>query len=124
MKWLRISLTEDEQRVVMSERESYPDPLVRRKLWTLWLLHCGTTREKAARIVGVARYNNRITLGRPPAGCDMELNRAKCEDHSCEMQPHRQGARVASSRNTTWRSALQHSIELAHSLRISVLCAR
>jgi transposase len=55
MNWLRISLTEDEQRVVMSERESYPDPLVRRKLWTLWLLHCGTTREKAAKIIGVAR---------------------------------------------------------------------
>ncbi len=55
MKWLRISLTENERRVVMSERESYPDPLVRRKLWALWLLHCGTTRDKAAEIVGVAR---------------------------------------------------------------------
>jgi transposase len=55
MNWLRISLTDEEQRVVMSEREAYPDPLVRRKLWTLWLLHCGTTREKAAQIVGVTR---------------------------------------------------------------------
>jgi transposase len=55
MKWLRINLSEEERRVVMSERESYPDPLVRRKLWTLWLLHCGTTREKTAEIVGVAR---------------------------------------------------------------------
>jgi transposase len=55
MNWLRISLTEDEQRVVRSERESFPDPLIRRKLWTLWLLHCGTTREKTAQIVGLAR---------------------------------------------------------------------
>ena len=55
MKWMRISLTEDERKVVMSERESYPDPLVRRKLWAIWLLHCGTTREKTAEIVGVAR---------------------------------------------------------------------
>jgi transposase len=55
MKWLRIKLTEEEQRIVMNERESYPDPLVRRKLWALWLLHCGTTREKTAEIIGVAR---------------------------------------------------------------------
>ena len=32
MSWLRISLTEDERRVVMGERETYPDPLVRRKV--------------------------------------------------------------------------------------------
>ena len=55
MMWLRISLTEDEGRIVMSVRVSYPDPCVRRKLWVLWLLHCGMTREKAAEIVGVAR---------------------------------------------------------------------
>ena len=55
MPWLRINLTEDEQRIVVGERESYPDPLVRRKLWVLWSLHCGTTRETAARIVGVSR---------------------------------------------------------------------
>lgn len=28
---------------------------MRRKVWVLWLLHCGTTRERAAQIVGVAR---------------------------------------------------------------------
>jgi transposase len=55
MKRLRIQLTEIEQQIVVTERESYPDPCVRRKLWVLWLLHCGTTREKAAEIVGVAR---------------------------------------------------------------------
>jgi transposase len=55
MKRLRIHLTEIEQQIVVNERESYPDPCVRRKLWVLWLLHCGTTREKTAEIVGVAR---------------------------------------------------------------------
>ena len=55
MKWLRIKLTESEWQIVVSERESYPDPFVRRKLWVLSLLHCGTTREKAGEIVGVTR---------------------------------------------------------------------
>ena len=55
MKRLRIHLTEIEQQIVVNERESYPDPCVRRKLWVLWLLHCGRTREKTAKIVGVAR---------------------------------------------------------------------
>ena len=55
MAWLRVQLTEEEVRVVQAERETHPDPVVRRKLWVLWLLHCGTTREKAAQIAGVAR---------------------------------------------------------------------
>jgi transposase len=55
MAWLRVHLTEDEQRVVKNERDWHPDFGVRRKLWVLWLLHCGTTRDKAAEIVGVAR---------------------------------------------------------------------
>src|SRR5688572_28494012 len=55
MAWLRVQLTQAEVRVVQAERETHPDPGVRRKLWVLWLLHCSTTREKAAHIVGVAR---------------------------------------------------------------------
>jgi transposase len=55
MGWCRIKLTQDEQRAVNEERESHPDVGVRRKLLTIWLLHCGTTRESAAKIVGVAR---------------------------------------------------------------------
>lgn len=55
MAWFRIHLTEDEQRVVKSERESYPDPGVRRKFWVLWVLHCGARRDQAAEIVGVGR---------------------------------------------------------------------
>jgi len=54
MAWLRIELTEDEQRIVRGERESHPDPSVRRRLWSLWLLHCDTKREQAAKILGVS----------------------------------------------------------------------
>ena len=46
MGWLRIELTEAEQRIVQSERESHPDAVVRRRLWVLWLLHCGLKREQ------------------------------------------------------------------------------
>lgn len=53
MAWLRIALTEDEQRIVQGERESHTNACVRRRLWVLWLLHCGLKREQAAQIVGV-----------------------------------------------------------------------
>lgn len=55
MEWLRVELSEDEQRVVMDQRESHADPYVRRRMWVVWLLHHGVTREQAARLVGVAR---------------------------------------------------------------------
>ena len=54
MAWLRIALTEDEQRIVLRERDSHPSACVRRRLWGVWLLHCGTKREQAANILGVA----------------------------------------------------------------------
>jgi transposase len=55
MAWLRIALTEEEQRVVNEERESRPEPHVRRKMLVLWSLHCGLKREQAAKLAGVAR---------------------------------------------------------------------
>ena len=51
LPWL---VTEDEQRIAKDERESHPDACVRRRLWALWLLHGGTKREQAAKILGVA----------------------------------------------------------------------
>src|SRR5438094_4981950 len=54
MAWLRVNLTEDEQQIVQGERESHADACVRRRLWVLWLLHCGLKREQAAQVVGVA----------------------------------------------------------------------
>ena len=55
MAWCRIQLTEDERRVVNEERTSHPNLQVRNKMLTIWLLHCGVTRQKAADIVGVSR---------------------------------------------------------------------
>lgn len=54
MGWLRISLTDDEQRVVQEERESHASSCVRRRLLVLWSLHCGLTREQAAQVALLA----------------------------------------------------------------------
>jgi len=53
MAWFRVQLTEDEQRIVNEERESHPEPHVRRKMWVLWSLQCGLKREQAAKLTGV-----------------------------------------------------------------------
>ncbi len=53
MAWFRVELTEDEQRVVSAERESHPEPHVRRKMLVLWSLHCGLKRQQAAKLAGV-----------------------------------------------------------------------
>ena len=55
MPWLKIALTDDEQRTVNAERDAHPDEHVRRKMLVLWLLHCGLTREKAAEVAGLGR---------------------------------------------------------------------
>jgi transposase len=55
MAWFRVRLTEDEQRIANEERANHPSLHVRGKMLTIWLLHCGLTREKAGEIVGVSR---------------------------------------------------------------------
>jgi len=55
MAWLRIHLTEEQQRIVNEDRCSHPNARVREKMLVLWLLHKGTTRQKAAEIVGIGR---------------------------------------------------------------------
>jgi transposase len=55
MAWFRVNLTEEEQRVVNEERESHPNPTVRRRMLALWLLHCGLTRGEAAKIALMGR---------------------------------------------------------------------
>jgi transposase len=55
MGWFRVRLSNDEQRVVLDHRECHVDLLVRQRMWALWLLHCGETREKAAEILQVSR---------------------------------------------------------------------
>ena len=55
MAWLRIQLTEEQQRIVNEERSSHPNLRIREKMLVIWLLHSGLTRQKAAEIVGVSR---------------------------------------------------------------------
>src|SRR5271165_4052119 len=45
MAWLRIKLTEEQQRVVNEERSVHPNPRIREKMLVLWLLHNGITPE-------------------------------------------------------------------------------
>jgi transposase len=55
MGWLRVRLSEEEQRVVNQERDSHPQNHVRRKMLVLWLCHCGLSREKTALVAGLGR---------------------------------------------------------------------
>jgi transposase len=55
MAWFRVKLTDEEPRIVNEERESHPNPTVRRRMLSLWLLHCGLTRVEAARVAVVGR---------------------------------------------------------------------
>jgi transposase len=55
MAWLRVRLTEEEQRVVNEERTAHPNERIRKRMLVIWLLHNGVTRQKAAEIVGVGR---------------------------------------------------------------------
>jgi transposase len=55
MAWLRIQLTQEQQRVVNEERSAHPNPRIREKMLVLWLLHNGVARQGAAKIVGASR---------------------------------------------------------------------
>ena len=70
MAWCRIHLTEDKRRIVNEERESHPNLLVRNRMLTIWLLHCGVTRQKAAEIVGVSRSVQRYVDAYCKGGLD------------------------------------------------------
>jgi transposase len=55
MAWLRVELSEEQQRIVNAERDEHPCQHVRRKMLVLWLLHNGITRDKAALIARLGR---------------------------------------------------------------------
>src|ERR1700676_2199125 len=55
MGWLRVELTDEQQRIVHAESDSHPQEHVRRKMLVLWLLHCGLNRAKAAEVAGLGR---------------------------------------------------------------------
>jgi len=55
MGWHRVELTEEQQQIVNTERDSHPLEHVRRKMLVLWLLHCDLTRAKTAEVAGLGR---------------------------------------------------------------------
>ena len=55
MGWFRVQLSEVEQQLVLDHRDGHIDRLVRQRMWALWLLHCGETRQKTAEILQVSR---------------------------------------------------------------------
>lgn len=55
MAWLRVRLTEEEQRIVNEERISHPNERIRERMLVIWLLHSGLKRQQVAEIVGVGR---------------------------------------------------------------------
>jgi len=55
MTWLRVQLTEEQQRIVDEDRSCHPNPRIREKMLVLGLLHHGLTRQQAAQVVGVGR---------------------------------------------------------------------
>ena len=84
MAWLRIQLTEEQQRIVDEERSSHPNLRVREKMLVIWLLHSGLTRWKAAEIVGVGRATvQRYVVAFRDGGLDglrrWNVNRPKSE---------------------------------------------
>ena len=90
MAWFRVQLTEDQQRIVNEERTSHPDLPVREKMLVLWLLHCGTTRQKAAEIVGLGRATvHRYVVAFREGGLD---GLRRCDRHRpvSEMAAYRQ----------------------------------
>ena len=68
MTWLRIRLTEEQQRVVNEERSAHPNPRIREKMLVIWLLHNGATRQYAAKIVGRQSGHRSAIRGRVSRG--------------------------------------------------------
>ncbi len=90
MAWCRISLTEEQQRIVNEERESHPNARIRERMLVLWLLHCGLTREKAGEVVGIGRATvQRIVAAFRDGGLD-GVRRWDVKGNAGELAPFRE----------------------------------
>ena len=89
MAWFRVQLTEEQQRIVNEERVAHPNLRVREKMLVLWLLHCGTTREKTAEIVGIGRATVQRYVAAFRAGGLDGLRRWNPRRPSSEMAAYR-----------------------------------
>lgn len=63
-----VILSESEQAIVAAERDSHPDPVIRRKMLVLWSTHCGVSRQKTAAVAGVGRATAQRYLAAYHAG--------------------------------------------------------
>ena len=63
-----IILPASDQAIVAAERDSHPDPVVRRKMLVLWSTHCGVSREQTAAVAGVGRATAQRYLAAYRAG--------------------------------------------------------
>ena len=89
MAWLRVQLTEEQQRIVDEERSSHPNLRIREKMLVIWLLHSGLTRWKAAEIVGVSRVTvQRYVAAFREGGLD-GLRRSNANRPTSEMAAYR-----------------------------------
>ena len=68
MEWLRVQLTEEQQRVVNEERRSHPNAPFGKRCSCFWLLHKGFTRQQAAQVVGIGQRHCPAVCGRISRG--------------------------------------------------------
>jgi transposase len=90
MAWLRIRLTEEEQRIVNEERVSHPVLRVREKMLVIWLLDRGATREQAAVFAGVSRSTVQRYVAAFGAGGLDGLRRCLAHRPASEMAAYRE----------------------------------
>jgi transposase len=110
MAWFRVQLTEEQQRIVTEERVSHPNLRVREKLWVLWLLHCGLTRQKVAEILGVGRATvHRYVRAFREGGLDGLR----------QENPHRPASELAA-----YRDVIRESFEKKPARTIAEACER
>jgi transposase len=110
MAWFRVQLTEEQQHIVNEERVAHPNLRVREKMWVLWLLHCGLTRQKVAEIVGLSRATvHRYVLAFREGGLDGLR----------QENPHRPASEMAA-----YRDLIRESFERQPARTIAEACER
>ena len=87
--WFRPTLSAAERAAVLADRDSHPDPVVRRTMLVLWAVHLGHPRQQAAHLahVGLATAK-RYVLAYRDGGldglrrCDRHLPTSALADHA------------------------------------------
>lgn len=87
--WFRPVLSADDRAAVLADRDTHPDPVVRRKLLVLWAVHLGHTRQQAADLasVGIATAKRYLIAYRDGGleqlkRCDRHIPTSKLADHA------------------------------------------